>query len=143
MESKTRIGVEDGDLVIRVPMRVDEYNHYMGDDPIGQMDNICGVIEGDEMGFANWISMDYAGKSPQVSTMFYSYWGDKEEFRALCKKLGIEVVEYPTCYNCGKALFGSFTMDERGDLCWTCNEKIEAQGLLQEELTKERKNDNG
>lgn len=143
---------EDGYLVIRIPLQANRYNFYEGDDPVGTMDNVCGVIAGDELGFANWIDMDYKGKGDQVTDIFYKYYGEPDDFRLLCADLGIDVVEYPVCSHCYKAIYGCFTVDNEGDpLCLDCEEsplflkKVvlpESDQELSEELTRESLDEN-
>lgn len=120
---KKEITIENNNLVIRIPLKQNRYNIYMGDDPVGVMDNILGVIEGDEFGFAHWIDMDYSGKEDQISEMFYKFWGSEDEFKELCKELNIYCFEYSTCSKCNKVLYGSFTWGDKGPLCFDCESK--------------------
>jgi hypothetical protein len=83
------------DLVIKVPLSVNRYNPYMGDEPVGEMDNIVGLIYHDkgfdECGFAYWIDMDYKDKGDQISDFWLKYPGSEGDFVELCGKLGFEV----------------------------------------------------
>jgi hypothetical protein len=125
-----KIYKQDGQLKIElsVPLETNRYNPYMGDEPTGKMDNILGVICGDEIGFAYWLDMSYAGKDDQISTLFYLYDGEPEEFKKLCQDLGLQLHEYPLCAYCGKPIMGSSTWGDKGLMCWEC-----------EQLTKENK----
>lgn len=124
---------QDGQLKIElsIPLETNRYNPYMGDEPTGKMDNILGVIFGDEIGFARWIDMSYAGKGDQISTLFYLYKGEPEDFKELCKNLDIYLHEYPLCAYCGKPVMGSSTWGDKGQMCWECEQK--------ESLDKEKK----
>lgn len=121
---KEKITKEDGYLVIRIPLQANRYNFYEGDDPVGTMDNVCGVIAGNEMGFAHWIDMDYKGKGDQVTSIFYEYFGEVDDFKKICSDLGIDVVEYPVCSICHDALYGIFEINDYGEyICRECGEK--------------------
>jgi len=85
-----------------------------------EMDNVVGVVAGDEIGFAYWLDRRYKGKGDDVSAPFYLYQGSLDDFRNLCKELNIAIVEYPTCAYCYKPIFGSFGFDEKGNKCFDC-----------------------
>lgn len=80
-----KITVEDGHLVIRVPMKAERSNPY-DDDFKEEMDAIVGVIAGSETSFSCWIDMAYKDKGDQISMPFYVDYMEKDEFRTLCKK---------------------------------------------------------
>lgn len=109
------IYIKDGALHIEVLMKSQRSNPW-DEDFHDDMDNIVGVIAGDEVGFAEWIDMDYKDKPDQVSDMFYSSWMGKSEFRELCKTLGVDVVEHPVCVKCRKVIYGTHGWDG-GPLC--------------------------
>jgi len=117
-----KIYKQDGQLKIElsVPLETNRYNPYMGDEPTGKMDNVLGVIAGDEIGFSYWLDMDYAGKGDQISVPFFIFHGEADEFRELCQELGIQLFEYPLCAYCGKVLYGSSTWGDKGNMCWEC-----------------------
>jgi len=108
-------------LIIKVPLKQDIYNPYM-DEVVGKMDNIVGVIEGDDFGFANYIDMSYKNKGPQLTPMFLHFWdGEVDVFKTLCKELGIDIYEYPICSKCGKPIYGAYTWKEGGEVCFKCD----------------------
>lgn len=118
---KQEIRKNNKNLIIKlsVPLKARRYNPYNksnGD----EMDNIVGVIAGDEIGFAYRIDRKYKGKGDDVSDLFYLYQGDYEEFEKVCKKIGIKVVKYPNCDYCFKPIFGIFTVGKKGNLCFEC-----------------------
>jgi hypothetical protein len=84
------------------------------------MDSICGVIEGDQCGFAHWIDMSYKGKEDQLTSIFYHCDYGATKFKELCKELGIETYEYPVCTKCHKPIYGCFSWDN-GNVCMDCN----------------------
>lgn len=111
---------DEKNLIIKIPLKQDIYNPYI-DDVVGKMDNIVGVIESDDFGFANYIDMSYKNKGPQLTPMFFHFWqGNKEDFKSLCKKLEIDIYEYPICSKCGKVIYGTYTWDG-GDVCSKCS----------------------
>jgi hypothetical protein len=111
-------------LLITIPLKQKSHNPY--DDSVTELDNIIGVIAGNEYGFCHLIDMEYKGKEPQIGGWFvkfdeFSVLSDKKAFRNQCEKLGIELYEYPTCSKCGKVIYGCFTIGEKGDECFSCN----------------------
>jgi hypothetical protein len=113
------ITTEKDFLVIRVPLKQNVYD-YFGDDIVGTADNIIGLISGDEIGFAYQIDMSYAGKAPQWTDMFLKYWDGEEKFKALCKKLKIDIYEYSICSKCHNPIYGAFTWKDDGEVCFDC-----------------------
>lgn len=108
---------EDNKLIVEIDLLQKIINPYMEDADLGEMDNVVGVIAGDEQGIYQLIDMDYKGKPPQLgSPIVLTYFEDKE-FRKLCAELKIDVWEYETCVECGKVLWGSFTMNGKGNIC--------------------------
>lgn len=112
------IYIKDGNLCIEVPLIAHRSNPW-DDSMHEEMDNVVGVIAGDDVGFAHWIDMDYKDKGDQISSMFYTDWMDHVEFRALCGKLNIQVVEYPVCSKCRKVIYGVHSWDN-GPVCSDC-----------------------
>ena len=117
------IYIEGDNLIISTPLKSQRSNPW-DDDWHEEMDNIVGVIAGDEVGFAHWIDMSYKGKGDQISTMFYTSFMQPDEFKSLCKELGIEVEEYPVCSKCHKVIYGVHSWDD-GPVCMDCVDKEE------------------
>lgn len=117
MKQDIKIDPETNELVItmRVPLVAKRSNPW-DEDYASEMANILGHIAGDEMGFAYWIDMEYKGKADQVSTLWWLYNGEKEDFIKLCDELDLAVMEEPICVKCGKVLFGTHSWDN-GPLC--------------------------
>ena len=125
-----KIYKKDDKLIIEIPLKKRRFNGYeemaTGNGDTGEMDSILGVIAGDEIGFANWIDMDYKGKDDQISTLFYEYCGEEEDFKVLCKELGIYCHKYPLCNKCGKAIYGCYSGNKDYDkLCYNCERELE------------------
>ena len=75
---------------------IDEKN-----DKLGEYPTLIGIIKNnklgdvDEMGFALTIDMTYSGKPDQYTSIIYNYWeGDTKDFKEICKKLDIHLLEY-------------------------------------------------
>ena len=118
---KEEIYKNNKNLIIKlsIPLEKRRYNPY--DESEGdKMDNVVGVVAGDEIGFAHWLDRDYKGKGDDISVPFYLYHGDLGNFRNLCKELNLDIVEYPTCTYCCKTIFGSFSFGEKGNKYFDC-----------------------
>jgi len=122
---KQEISKNNKNLIIKlsIPLEARRYNPY--DESEGdKMDNVVGVVAGDEIGFAYWIDRDYKGKGDDVSAPFYLYQEDLDSFRNLCKELKVDIVEYPDCAYCHKPIFGSFGFGEKGNKCFDCEKAV-------------------
>lgn len=113
------ISKDKKNLIIKVPLKQKIYNPY-DEEEKGELDNICGVIAGDEEGFAYLIDRSYKGKEPDISSIFLHYTGDIKE---LCKKLKIFCYEYPICDECHKPIYGTITYYKDKELCDSCDRK--------------------
>jgi hypothetical protein len=90
MENK--IYTKDDKLIIEIPLKAKRGNPY-DESYSAEMDNIVGLVYGQEIGFAYRIDREYKDKDDDVSSLFYVFEGGEEEFRGLCKKLNIQVFE--------------------------------------------------
>jgi len=132
---KTQIKYEKigGNIVITVPFYTKRFNPYMikenGEpEDVGEYQTLIGIIckdidGNDEVGFAEQIDMSYKDKGDQWTDIKYHFWEDKEDFIKLCKELGIDCFEYPTCAYCGKSIYSSFTIGDKGNMCPDCEDK--------------------
>ena len=112
---------DEKNLIIKVPLKQDVFD-YFGEEVIGTADNLIGLIEGDDFGFANQIDMSYKDKAPQWSPIFLHIWqGTADDFKSLCKKLGIDIYEYPLCSKCGEPIYGACTWKDGGEVCFKCD----------------------
>ena len=118
---KQEISKDKKNLIIKlsVPLKTRRFNPHDKSEN-DEMDNVVGVIAGEEIGFAYWMDRRYKGKGDDVSAPFYLYQGGLDDFRKLCKKLKISIIEYPTCASCHKPIFGSFSFDDKGNKCFDC-----------------------
>lgn len=119
MKQEIRKNNKNLTIKLSVPLKTRRYNPY-DESENDEMDNVVGVVAGDEIGFAYWLDRRYKGKGDDVSAPFYLYQGSLDDFRNLCKDLNIAIVEYPTCAYCYKPIFGSFGFDEKGNKCFDC-----------------------
>ena len=122
---KQEISKNNKNLIIKLSVLLEtrRYNPY--DESEGdKMDNVVGVVAGDEIGFAYWIDRDYKGKGDDVSAPFYLYQEDLDSFRNLCKELKVDIVEYPDCAYCHKPIFGSFGFSEKGNRRFDCEKAV-------------------
>lgn len=113
-----KITAENNQLVIKIPLEQDKYDYFGEKD--GTCDNIIGIICGDEIGFAYQIDMSYKDKAPQWTEIFLKYWESEAEFKKLCKKLNLDIYEYPLCSKCHKPIFGACTWKDGGVVCFEC-----------------------
>ena len=118
---KQEISKNDKNLIIKlsIPLEARRYNPH-DESESDKIDNVVGVVAGDEIGFAYWIDRDYKGKGDDISAPFYLYQEDLDSFRNLCKELKVDIVEYPDCAYCHKPIFGSFGFGEKGNKCFDC-----------------------
>jgi len=101
-------------IKLSVPLKTRRYNPY-DESENDEMDNIVGVVAGDEIGFAYRLDRRYKGKGDDISAPFYLYQGRLEDFINLCKELNIPSIEYPTCAYCYKSIFGGFSFGGKGN----------------------------
>jgi hypothetical protein len=111
-------------LVVEIPLKQKIQNPYMEGEDLGETDNLVGVIAGDlEQGIYQSIDMDYKGKPNQLGMPIVTTCMEDADFRKLCKELGIDCQEYPSCTKCHKTLWGSFTMNDKGNVCFECEDE--------------------
>jgi hypothetical protein len=122
---------DNKNLIISIPLKQMAHNPY-DETYEEEIDNIIGVIAGNEYGFCNLIDMSYAGKDSQIGSWFVKFdeiWNNavnnrenkQQWFMKLCKKLNIDFFVYPVCSKCKKVIYGCFTIDRQGkDLCFDC-----------------------
>jgi hypothetical protein len=89
---------------------------------IGRVDNLVGVIHGNEQGLARVIDLGYKGSVDYGDIVVHTDYS-REDFIKLCEELGIAFFQYPVCDYCGKVIYGSFTLGDRGAMCWECDKK--------------------
>lgn len=112
-----KITCEDDELVVRIPLKQNQYNHYEGDDAIGVTANVIGVIANQEYTLSHLIDMSYCGKQQEGSPILY--FDTREELEKVCEEHSIDILEYSTCTfpDCGKVLRGVSGYGENGEQC--------------------------
>ena len=93
---KLKISKKNNNLEITLPLTTRRSNPYMGDDYHPKMDNLIGLIENDfDFGFCYRIDMDYKDKPDQWTDYVLKLDKDMDanEFRVLCKKFKIDIVD--------------------------------------------------
>jgi hypothetical protein len=122
---KEQITKMNDNLIINLEIPLKSHRHNPYDDKENLVvDNIVGVIDGDEIGFAYWIDMSYKGKEDQISILFYLYNGEEGDFIKLCRELGIYVHKYESCDYCMKSIYGSYLLADKGKMCYSCEYKL-------------------
>ena len=111
-------------VLFEFPLKQDIINPYT-DKKEGTMDNITGVIAGDEIGFSHLIDRSYKDKGPDISEFFYLYDGKETSFVRLCKKLKIDIYRFPICGECKEVIYGPSTWKDGKDLCFKCSKEYE------------------
>lgn len=93
---------DDKNLIVKIPLTQKQNNCYEDDDKLIEVPNVCGYIEknnkgGKRLGFSYVIDLSYKGAT-QYTGIFLEYFPmcqnpPIEEFKKLCFKLGLDVVE--------------------------------------------------
>ncbi len=112
-----KIEKKENNLVVTIPLWQPTYD-AMGE-KFGEISNIIGIIEGDEIGFAKVIDLGYKD-SFDYSEIIVKVLIGKEEFKNLCKELDIDLYEYPLCVKCGKVVYGVHGW-HNGPVCSDCD----------------------
>ena len=110
---------KDDRLVVEMPLKQKITSPYEDGD-LGEMDNLIGIICGNEQGFAQLIDMSYKDKDPQIGEIIIKTYYSEKDFIELCKKQGIGFYKYDLCAKCGKPIFGSCTFSSKGLVCVDC-----------------------
>ena len=115
------------DLIIKIPLKQDSYD-YAGT-KICKVPNIIGVVAGERCTISQLIDLGYKDDVQEGSELIvwndFSTGKDIEEFKKLCKELGIGVWEHTICAYCGKVIYGCHFWGNKGAMCQDC----EAKGL--------------
>lgn len=87
--------IENDQLVIKVPLKSTRFNPY-DESENSPMDHVCGIIDGQDVGFGFWIDMSYADKGDQNTSIFYHWLGSTESFVKFCEDNKISIINYGT-----------------------------------------------
>ncbi len=115
---------ENNEVVIRIPLI------QRGESTYGEgqwsVPNLVGVIEQGKNGgddeYSLWFAqyLDYKDSLQTTSPAFHFY-GDREEFVALCEELLLEVEMHTRCVECQELIYGTHTLTDKGVVCLECN----------------------
>lgn len=111
-----KINKDKDNLIVTIPLRQPTFD-AMGEQ-FGEIDNIIGMIEGDEIGFAKFVDLGYKD-SFDYSEIIVKVLMGKEKFKKLCKELNIGLYEYPLCVKCGGVVYGVHGWNN-GPVCSDC-----------------------
>jgi hypothetical protein len=92
-------------------------------DECGQVENVIGVICGEEQGIAQAIDMTYKDGGIQIGDFIVKTCMEEDSFIAMCRDLGIDYHKYEDCAECKKPIFGCATFNDNGFVCMTCADK--------------------
>lgn len=97
-----KIYKKNNKIMIEIPFYSKRFNPYMVNengepDDVGEYPTLTGLITkdrdgNDEMGFCKTIDMAYKDKGDQFTEIMIQYWGSEEDFKKLCRELGINVL---------------------------------------------------
>lgn len=120
-------------LIIEIPLKARRFNPYeemaTGDGDVGEMDSICGIVERNRRGFAQYIDMSYKGGEDQTTDIFYDYYGSEDDFIKICVRLNIDCHILPWCVQCQQTILGIHTVCDEGNLCLSCAEKLDLKDV--------------
>lgn len=106
---------EEGELVLRIPLKQKVNNCYMEDSALGETANLIGVIAAGEYSISQLNDLSYKGDQQEGSPIIM--FDDREELERVCKELDIDIWEHPVCSVCKKALRGMHTWGDNGPEC--------------------------
>ncbi len=110
-----KITKENDELVLRIPLKQKQYNHYESDDAVGETDNLIGIIAGNEYSLSQLIDLSYKDDQQEGSPIIM--FDSKEELEKVCKELDIDIWIHPVCSVCRKAIRGVHTWGDKGAEC--------------------------
>lgn len=113
---------QDGisELVLRVPLKQISYDAV--GEPIEETNNLIGIIAGGDYSISQLIDLGYKGDQQEGMPLITFY--DREGLEEACDKLGLDIWEHPLCVYCNGVIRGSFTLGERGNMCWNCESRL-------------------
>lgn len=116
---------EKDEIVIRIPFMSKRHNPYMDPDAdVGEHKTLIGIIEPmggyNRKGLAEVIDMDYKDKGDQHTDIIIESFLEDDKFKELCEELGLDLIEYPACAYCEKAIMGCSRIADKGPQCFSC-----------------------
>lgn len=123
-----KITRENDELVVRIPLKQNQYNHYESDDAVGVTDNLIGVIAGQEYSLSQLIDLSYKDDQQEGSPILC--FDSREELEKVCDENKIQIWRHPVCTHesCHRALRGTFTYGDKGVEC--CEHKVDNSNAM-------------
>ena len=115
---------KNGDkLIVELDLVQGINNCYDPDEDSKTTDNLVGIIAGDEYTISQLNDLSYKGDQQEGPPLVHFY-GEEDEFRKICGENGLMVWEHSVCKTCRGVIYGSFTLDDKGqDMCMDCYNK--------------------
>ena len=129
-----KITKEKGELVLKIPLWQKSYDAM--DNLIGDVPNLVGIIAKDEYSISSLNELGYKDDIQEGGPIIIL--DSKEEVRAECKKLGLDVWEHPVCAYCGDVIHGCYTLGKKGEKCMSCDNKKQYENTKKTKTIKER-----
>ena len=125
-KKEMKISKTKNELVVKIPLWQDSYDAI--GELIGKVPNLIGCCVKDRNDPENYkycrftINQlcDLGYKGDQQLGMELLTFSTEEKLKEACKIGSIDIWHYDVCAYCGKPLWGSFTMDEKGYTCFEC-----------------------
>ena len=111
------IAKDDKNLIVTIPLWQPTYDAT--GKKFGEIANIIGMIEGDEIGFAKVVELGYKD-SFDYSEIIVKVSMGKKEFKKLCEDLKIDLYEYPICCACHNIIYGTHSIFKGKPICDNC-----------------------
>ena len=119
-----KITKEKNELVIRIPLKQKESNCYKDDKDLDDVDNLVGIIAGDEFSISHLNDLSYKDTQQEGSPIIM--FDDEDELREACKVGKIMIWTHEICAYCGGVIRGSFSVGKKGSMCWDCEYEKES-----------------
>jgi hypothetical protein len=109
---------EKDEMVLRVPLTQNSYDAV--GELIGEVPNLIGVA-GKEFSISYLIDLGYKGDQQEGSPIVA--FDDRDGLEEACKILGLDVWEHSICDYCGETIYGTYTLKDKGNMCYSCRLK--------------------
>ena len=121
-----KIYKKENKIIVEIDLWQKSYDAL--DNYTGDVSNVVGVIvksQNDdsgmfEQGIYQLNDLGYKGDIQLGGPLIFTCMED-DEFRKLCKELGIDIWEYNKCVECNEVLWGTHTMNDKGPICMSCD----------------------
>jgi hypothetical protein len=121
---KIKTTKQNNKFIFEIEIDATQKSYDAVDECIGDTDNLIGVINGYEYTISQLIDLGYKGDQQEGSPIIHC--DTKEQLREICKQLDLQIWEYPICAYCNNPIRESYTLGDKGNMCFSCqleNEK--------------------